>query len=98
MSNAYPATFHGLNDWNKAMFEKLGFMVLMKSRNTPITEAKVKNYVDGVDALVDSIKLKISESKDEDRIADLKIMLANAIVLQKHVKKDFSGNKRNNKN
>ena len=94
MTNAYPATFHGLNDWNKAMFEKLGFMVLMKSRNTPITDAKVKNYVDGVDALVDSIKLKMTESKDEDRIADLKIMLANAIVLQKHVKKDFV-NKRN---
>jgi ABC-type uncharacterized transport system permease subunit len=94
MANAYPATFQGLNDWNKAMFEKLGFMVLMKSRNTPITDAKVKNYVDGVDALVASINLKMSESKDEDRIADLKIMLANAIVLQKHVKKDF-GNKRN---
>jgi hypothetical protein len=94
MANAYPATFQGLNDWNKAMFEKLGFMVLMKSRNTPITDAKVKNYVDGVDALVASINLKMSESKDEDRIADLKIMLANAIVLQKHVKKDFV-NKRN---
>jgi hypothetical protein len=57
----------------------------------------VKNYVDGVDALVASIRMKISETRDEDCIADLKIMLANAIVLQKHVKKDF-GNKRNNKN
>ncbi|ABT16877.1 hypothetical protein ATCVNEJV2_894R [Acanthocystis turfacea Chlorella virus NE-JV-2] len=97
MANAYPATFQGLTDWNKAMFEKLGFMVLMKSRNTPLSDAKVKNYVDGVDALVASIRMKISETRDQDCVADLKIMLSNAIVLQKHVKKDF-GNKRNNKN
>ncbi|AGE59556.1 hypothetical protein ATCVOR07043_874R [Acanthocystis turfacea Chlorella virus OR0704.3] len=97
MANAYPATFQGLTDWNKAMFEKLGFMVLMKSRSTPLSDAKVKNYVDGVDALVASIRMKISETRDQDCVADLKIMLSNAIVLQKHVKKDF-GNKRNNKN
>ena len=97
MANAYPATFQGLTDWNKAMFEKLGFMVLMKSRNTPLSDAKVKNYVDGVDALIASIRTKIAETKDEDCVADLKIMLSNAIVLHKHIKKDF-GNKRNNKN
>ncbi|AGE55797.1 hypothetical protein ATCVMN08101_928R [Acanthocystis turfacea Chlorella virus MN0810.1] len=97
MANAYAATFQGLTDWNTAMFEKLGFMVLMKSRNTPLSDAKVKNYVDGVDALIASIRMKISETRDEDCVTDLKIMLANAIVLQKHVKKDF-GNKRNNKN
>ena len=97
MANAYPATFQGLTDWNTALFEKLGFMVLMKSRNTPLSDAKVKNYVDGVDALIASIRMKISETRDEDCVADLKIMLANALVLQKHVKKDFS-NKRNNRN
>jgi hypothetical protein len=99
MASAYPVTMHGLNEWHKAMFEKLGWMVLAKSRATPHTDAKIKNYIDGVDSLIASINKKIGETKDADRIADLKVLLANTTILQSHVKKDFgtTGGKKNNK-
>lgn len=98
MANAYPVTFNGLHEWYEAMFEKLGWMVLAKSRATPLTDAKVKNYVDGIDALVNSIRKKIGETKDEDCVADLKIMLENTVILQKHAKKDLVNRRNNNKN
>jgi len=104
MDGHYPATMHGLNEWTKAEFEKLGWMVLaQKYGNTE----KVKVYVHSVQHLLTSINDKIAETEkmqpaEPGRLADLKVLKGKVEFLMEHVKKDFpeamkGGNKKTNK-
>ena len=83
---AYPVTMHGLHEWTKAEFEKLGWMILAQNRGMT---KKVELYKESLDHLVASISAKKSTTKDADRIADLQVLLDNVSILREHVTKDF---------
>ena len=81
------ATFRGLQEWYKAKFEKLGWMILAKERGM---NDKVMEYQNSIKRLEKSIEHKLQyHTKDSDRKDDLKIMLENVAVLKQHVDKDF---------
>ena len=82
------ATHHGLQEWYKMKFEKLGWMILAKERGM---DDKVMEYKNAVNRLEKAIEHKLKyHTKDIDRKDDLKIMLDNVAVLKQHVEKDFS--------
>jgi hypothetical protein len=91
---AYPVTMHGLHEWTKAEFEKLGWMILAQNRGMT---KKVAVYKESLDHLVASISAKMSTTKDADRKADLQVLLDNVSILREHVTKDFptTGGKKN---
>ena len=72
-------TFHSLHDWTKAMFEKLGWMVLA-THDQNID--KVTHYLKSINKLIESIDNKIKITEEKDRIADLKILKEQAVYLQ----------------
>ena len=81
-------TFCGLQHWYKAMFEKLGWMVLAK-KNGHLD--KVNAYMNSVNRLTSSIEHYLKyHAKDHDRKEDLKIMCDNVCVLLEHIKADFA--------
>lgn len=80
------ATFHSLHHWYKSKFEELGWMILAKEKGL---YDKVTTYRHSIQHLHHSIERKIRDMKSPDKKADLKIMLANLMVLEEHLKKDF---------
>lgn len=67
-------TFHGLNEWYKAMFEKLGWMILAKEHKKTL---KVKSYLKSISDLKASIEHRLTEIQDPDKKHDLTIMHRN---------------------
>ena len=72
-------TKHGLADWNKAMYERLGWMFLAKKKGY---HDKVKVYKDSINHLIHKTELKIKEVVNVDRKADLEIILGYAKLLK----------------
>lgn len=81
------ATFHGLNHWYTHLFEKLGWMILAKSRGM---DDKITLYKTSLSRFKHSIEHKLKHTKDSDRKHDLKVMHHNICVLMEHVDKDFA--------
>lgn len=82
----YNVTFHGLHRWHKAMFEKLGWMLLAQRDGFAY---RVNAYQQGVKDLLAAIEEKLNCTQDEDRKKDLLILHKNVKTLLQHVKKDF---------
>jgi len=80
----HTVTYHGLHEWYKHSFEHLGWMLLAKQHKRL---SKVKNYVQSIKHLQDSLVYKINLTRDQDRRDDLKILLENTEVLLKHASK-----------
>jgi hypothetical protein len=81
-------TFYGLGQWHKAMFEKLGWMVLANKMGHI---DKIHTYCHSIKRLKDAIDHKLKyHTHDHDRKEDLKIMYAHVCELEAHVNKDFT--------
>ena len=80
------ATMHQLSGWFRAMYEKLGWMVLAKAKGL---NSKVAEYKKNVAHLVSSIEHVKSEYTDMNRIHDLNVLHMEANVLLKYVNKHF---------
>jgi hypothetical protein len=81
------ATMYGLQQWYVAMFEKLGWMILAKSKGH--MEDKIVSYKLSLNRLEEKIRCKINTTYDMDKQIDLKLMLQDVSVLIDHVHKDF---------
>ena len=79
-------TICSLKDWYKCEFEKLGWMVLAKSKG--MTE-KLTSYKHTLKHLEQSIEHKLTHVHDADNRDDLAIMLDNIKILIQHANKDF---------
>ena len=82
----YATTFHGLHHWHKAMFEKLGWMVLAEAKGM---HYKIPVYKKSIDRLIKSIKHVSAEYKDTDKKHDLNVLLMQAECLKGTVAKMF---------
>jgi predicted ATP-binding protein involved in virulence len=81
------ATMYGINHWYHEMFEKLGWMILAKSRG--MTD-KIQTYLNSLHRLHTAIEQKIEKVHDIDHKNDLKIMLENVTILLQHSEMDLS--------
>ena len=77
-------TIHSLRCCYNAEFEKLGWMILHKH-----SRSKIADYKNSIKHLIASLAAKIKVTHDPDRVADLKIMHANTIILSNHVERDL---------
>ena len=80
------ATFHGIHEWYKHMFEHLGWMILAKQRG--MTD-KTMVYLSTLKRLKMAMEQKIKSIKDTDKKTDLKIMLENVCTLMEHAERDL---------
>ena len=84
--HTYNVTHHGLHHWSKAMFEKLGWMLLAERDGH---HHKIASYKRSLAELVEAIEEKIKCTHDADRIEDLQIIHKNVKTLVEHVNRDF---------
>jgi hypothetical protein len=77
------ATYHGLHEWHKHLFEHLGWMLLAKEHGRNL---KIKSYTDSVKRLKYCLEKKIKQTRDSDRRDDLIQLLENVNVLQGNLK------------
>ena len=82
----YASTFHGLQCWYHAKFEKLGWMVLAKEKGY---DYKVESYKISLIDLLQSIEYLMAEYEDTDRIHDLTVMFDNVKCLQDFVMRNL---------
>lgn len=82
----YSGTYYGIHKWHKAMFEKLGWMVLAEAKGR---DYKIATYKKGIDNLIKTIEHVKSEYEDHNKIHDLNVLLMNTKVLKAHVDKNF---------
>lgn len=83
----YQVTYHGVHEWSKSIFEKLGWMVLAQAHKH---ESKIAEYKAGIEHLIDALEHLEKETQDTDRKRDLSVLKSNAVALQKHVIRAFS--------
>ena len=86
VGECFDATFHGLHEWHKHMFEQLGWMVLAKSYG--MTD-KIAVYKSSLIRLKHSLEEKIKSTREKDRRDDLHILHKNVMTLLEHAEKDF---------
>ena len=83
----YQATFNGLSNWYKHMFEQLGWMVLAKNKKG--MKDRVSTYKKSLQRLKEALECKVKNEIDIDNKNDLLILCADLNILIAHVKKDF---------
>ena len=81
-----PATIVGIQQWYTHMFEKLGWMILVKDDGT--MNDKLISYKKSLKRLEDKIECKIQSVHCMDKKEDLSIMLKNVKILTDHVMKN----------
>jgi len=75
----YNVTFHGLHEWHKHMFEKLGWMVLAKKHGY---SDKVKSYINGCKRLKEALEQEVKNDKrPENDKEDLLVLHRNSETL-----------------
>jgi hypothetical protein len=82
----FQATTQALIKWYVSIYEKLGWMVLAKQKGLKF---KLEYYKKSIQLLKDELVCKINSVQDYDKINDLRIILDNVIILERHVQKDF---------
>jgi len=82
----HASTFHGLQEWHNAKFEKLGWMVLAKAKGYGY---KIADYKKSIHHLILSIEHVKEEYSEADRKHDLHVLWMNAKVLEEFVKKNL---------
>jgi hypothetical protein len=75
-----------LHNWHKAMFEKLGWMLLAREHGY---QEKIHAYKAGLNHLCNALEYKIKHVKCKDKKDDLRILLQNTHVLIEHANTDF---------
>ena len=80
------ATFDGIHGWYKAMFEKLGWMILAKYKGMG---EKTAHYKHSIERLQIAIIQKKENTHDIDKINDLDLLLKDVEVLLEHAKKNL---------
>ena len=81
------ATMHGLTMWYTEMFEKLGWMVLAKSKGG--MNDKIVSYKKSLERLRQHLECKKNQISEIDRKIDLEIMINNVDILISHARKDL---------
>jgi hypothetical protein len=79
-------TMAGLQHWYVEMFEKLGWMILAKSKG--MTD-KINTYRNSLYRLKMALEQKMTSVNNTDSKNDVVIMLDHVNVLIRHVEKDF---------
>ena len=79
-------TLKGINKWFKSVFEKLGYMIIAKSKGM---SDKIQVYINSVHRLKEAIEDKKTKVYDADKVEDLRIMSSHLDILLKHIHKDF---------
>ena len=82
----HASTFHGLQEWYVAMFEKLGWMVLAKEKGYGY---KIPVYKKSIQHLLESIKHVMSEYSEADRKHDLAVLHMHTLCLKDFVQKNL---------
>ena len=78
-----PATFHGIHEWHKHMFEKFGWMMLSVNKGNKNPE-KVTSYIKGVNLLECAIRDKLQgDNSTITEQKDLNILLNNVNILKR---------------
>lgn len=72
--------------WYVELYEKLGWMVLAQQKGLKF---KLEYYKKSIRLLKDELICKINTIQDYDKRNDLRIILDNVIILEKHVEKGF---------
>jgi len=80
------ATFCGLNNWNKYLFEKLGWMLLAKQDGHKMI---IDTYKYNINELISHLINKKKSTIDKDRKKDLDIILSNVKILKTFVDKNL---------
>lgn len=79
-------TCMALQNWHKAMFEKLGWMLLAREHGY---HEKIHAYKAALHYLCNALEYKIKHVQCKDKKDDMRILLKNTHVLMEHVDKDF---------
>jgi hypothetical protein len=92
----YDISYPGIVQWNKMVFEKLGYMVLaFHHKHYDATES----YKNCVENLKKAIKENMEkEGTSKDRLTDYGVMYRNINILLDHIEKDFKVNESNRNN
>ena len=79
------ATYHGLYDWHNRIFEKLGWMVLMKEKK--MRKDKRAVYVNEINKFIEKATGKLNQVSDNDSKTDIAILINNVQLLNANIMK-----------
>ena len=91
--NMYDISYPGIVQWNKMVFEKLGYMVLAFHHGHYDATESYKNCVKNLKKAIKENMEK--EGTSQDRLTDYGVMYRNINILLDHIEKDFKVNESN---